>query len=396
MEKGTLGSSGPAAGDSSAIGLLPSPLPSPLPTGLEPDQQREAARSLKGRPLRVEVFAAKADWEDAGIDAANPFTVTLTNFGVTQLQPREGNRHGVYLVEPGETVAYQYERTSADPRVSHALTLATDSYGQVTRAAAVSHPRRASDHPVDGWEQTTPIEDEIEALHVVVTETDFINQDDTGDADDTNKVRHLGVPYQMKAWELTGGSATDTAPYTVATLNSAFSGATEIRFDETATSGDQTRQLPWVKSWFANDGLTASLTLGSMGLRALPWESQQVAFTSQGVSTSLPSGWQTQLTQTLLTTEGAYVWEAGSSRYWVKSGRTVFDNTHFYLPTSHTDSFGETCPISQARRRPVREPAMCGREVGVPGRKVCDAAEARRLLEGRMRTGATPPAAPRR
>ena len=59
------------------------------------------------------------------------------------VQPQAGNRHGVFFTHAREAVNYHYERDPSDPRVSHALTLEVDEYGNALKSAAVGYGRAA-------------------------------------------------------------------------------------------------------------------------------------------------------------------------------------------------------------------------------------------------------------
>src|SRR5262249_4964419 len=76
----------------------------------------EAYRALRGALLRTEVYA-----HDEGAKARHPYQVTENRHQVRQLQPKGGNHHAVYLSHPMESLSYRYERSPADPRISHAL-----------------------------------------------------------------------------------------------------------------------------------------------------------------------------------------------------------------------------------------------------------------------------------
>ncbi|MGD8663111.1 MAG: SpvB/TcaC N-terminal domain-containing protein, partial [Desulfobacterales bacterium] len=115
--------------------LLPDTI---LPGGLTVEEEREACRALKGAMLRQEVYA-----RDGTDREAHPYTVVEQNFNVKMLQPERGNRHAVFFTHPRESLSYHYERehNPADPRVSHALTLAVDDYGNVLQTAAIGYGR---------------------------------------------------------------------------------------------------------------------------------------------------------------------------------------------------------------------------------------------------------------
>ena len=108
-----------------------------MPPDLTGDEMREAARALKGSILRQEVYA-----DDGTAKAALPYSVSERSYKLTCLQPQGPNRHAVFFTHPSETIDYHYERNPADPRISHALTLAVDDYGNVLKSAAIGYQRR--------------------------------------------------------------------------------------------------------------------------------------------------------------------------------------------------------------------------------------------------------------
>jgi hypothetical protein len=114
-------------------------LPDPeLPPSLTADEMREAARALKGSILRQEVYA-----DDGTPKAPLPYSVSERTYRLTCLQPCGPNRHAVFFSHLSETLDYHYERNPADPRISHALTLSVDDYGNVLKSAAIGYQRRA-------------------------------------------------------------------------------------------------------------------------------------------------------------------------------------------------------------------------------------------------------------
>ena len=109
-----------------------------FPAGLTPGEMREAARALKGSLLRQEVYA-----DDGSAKAALPYSVSERSYRLTCLQPRGPNLHAVFFSHPSESLDYHYERNPADPRISHALRLAVDDYGNVLKSVAIRYQRRS-------------------------------------------------------------------------------------------------------------------------------------------------------------------------------------------------------------------------------------------------------------
>src|SRR5262249_32451373 len=116
----------------------------------------------------------------------HPYLVTEQNFAVELLQHRGRNRHAVVRTHPRESLDAHYERNPSDPRVTHALTLAVDEYGNVLRSVRIAYPRNAV--PQRQREQT--------ATHVVVTLNTFANIDDRAGW------RRIGVPVETRRYEV--------------------------------------------------------------------------------------------------------------------------------------------------------------------------------------------------
>ena len=106
--------------------------------------------------LRREIYS-----DDGTSAAGQPYSVTEQNFTIELVQPEAGQLHAVFFSHPREQIELHYERQLypylngnlidaataqgnanvewlADPRVTHALTLAVDAYGNVLQSAAVA------------------------------------------------------------------------------------------------------------------------------------------------------------------------------------------------------------------------------------------------------------------
>lgn len=142
--------------------------------------QREAHRALEGAVLRTELY---------GLDNSslrdNPYSVAETQRHVKLLQKRAANKYAVFLTQPRETIAYDYERNPQDPRIAQDFVLETDSYGHVTRVCHLVYGRRKAGIS----EQTT--------LKALCETADYIHLID-------DRCYLLGVPKQNKSYELKG------------------------------------------------------------------------------------------------------------------------------------------------------------------------------------------------
>ncbi|NOQ26245.1 MAG: toxin [Bacteroidales bacterium] len=295
--------------------LLPD---SVLPDNLSSQEEREACRALRGQLLRSEVYA------NDGSDKENiPYVVEEKNMLIKLIQAKGDNKHGVFMSIDNEAVSYNYERDISDPRISHALSLETDDYGNVVQAAQLAYPRRA----VDAL-------DEQKSLKVVCTKTDFINRSET-------EVNLIGIAYQNQSFEITGliymGDKFD-----VASLKSSIDEATEIDYSEKAHSGNQKRCFKHEKTLFYTDDLLASLPLGQIGELALPYQTYGADLTDALIDKIYPLG--DPIIDDIFLNEGKYLYEEG--KYWIPSEIVSYDNTQFYLPIKSVDAFGNESRIT--------------------------------------------------
>ncbi len=296
-----------------------------IPLSSTPQGHREALRALKGQTLRQEVYADD-DSDLAGV----PYTVAEHSFQLRQLQPCVNDQHGVYQVIPSETVQRTYEREATDPRTSHTLTLEADEYGSVTRSAAVSYPRRAAHQDESLPEQA--------ATAIVISETDYIHQDDRDDA------YHIGVPCTQRSYELGGLQPTvDAGHFSLQEMRAAVEGSTEIPFEQDCTGQIlEKRQLGEQRTTFWDDELDGPLGLGELGSRALPYERIQLGLTP-GLIEQVYEG---RITADMLGLEGGYQDPDGDSAAWMPSGREEMDPDRFYIPTAHLDPWGNRAEVT--------------------------------------------------
>jgi RHS repeat-associated protein len=289
------------------------PLPgTTVPTTLLPPALREAYRSLRGKPLREEVYA-----EDGSPQASGPYTVKDYRSEVRELQPIASERHGVYHAFEREHAVYNYERNPADPRIVHHLALEVDPLGHVVREAEVAYPRRVPAQP----EQGVPL--------ATCRSTTFATPIAT-----TYDFRH-GVTTEYIHYELSVPAT--AALLALATVDSTMTGATVLPFDGTLASGTM-RTLEHVRHQFWADDLSAALPQGAVQTRALPYDHFALAIPS----TLLASVFGASVTGAELLAEG-YVSPDGD--YWTHAGTTAYDAASFYQATSFTDPFGNTASV---------------------------------------------------
>jgi RHS repeat-associated protein len=311
-----------------------------LPEGLTIEEEREACRALKGAMLRQEVYGLdRSDRQD------HPYTVTEQNFSIRRVQPRANNLHGVFFTHPREVLSFHYERDPVDPRLSHALTLEVDAFGNVLRSAAIGYGRRSSDTslaPADQAKQTQTL--------ITCAENRFTNVVELEDE------YRAPLPSERRTFELTGltpvlGERLDFGAVDDATLSAA-----EISY-ESAPSGDlQRRLIEHTRTLYRRNDLGGPLPLGQLESLALPFEGYGLAFTP-GL---LQQVYADRVAEAMLVDEGGYVHSEGDDNWWIPSGRVFFSQNsddvsaqelaaareHFFLPRRYRDPFDGVTTVS--------------------------------------------------
>ncbi len=334
------------------------------PAPLRPRERREAARALKGRLLRQEVYA-----EDGSAEEGVPYVVTESAYTASRLQRADDEHHGAFLVTPLQTLTYHYERNAADPRVVQERTLAADAYGVVTRAMTVLYPRRGTD--LDAEQATGG---------VLVARTEVLHDDSTFDAAADHW--HIGVPVRSRTWQFTPdpgltytlGTAGETFFRRLVSPSATFGasgaeGALEDWLDVAEiTGGAATTEMlafdatPSGAAWLRklSDKLTtyddggAEADAGTMGSRALPWQVYQLAYTATQTSAlddllvDLGLGSTHAVVDQGYTTlvGGAFTSLGDVDGTWARSGTQTRDDLHFYVTTALTDPFGSTTTVA--------------------------------------------------
>lgn len=345
-----------------------------LPDGLSTDEQREACRALKGSILRQEVYAI-----DGTLKANQPYSVSERNYTITMLQPLGGNLHAVFFTHPRETIDYHYERNPADPRLSHALTLEVDLFGNVLKSAAVGYGRRRPDPelgPQDAAKQTLTL--------VTYTEnsvTNSISDDDSYRAP---------MPSEARTYELTGYTPSGPAGrFRISDfVRRGRSGLVhvfdrEINYEDQPTAGRQRRPIERARTYYRpddlgtreNDPLTL-LPFGSLEQLAIPGESYKLAFTPGLLAQVYQRPHADQPPEVLMPNpgdilaadipggrvadRGGYVDLDHDGHWWIPSGRIFHspgtDDTaaaerayargHLFLAQRYRDPFGETSIVA--------------------------------------------------
>jgi RHS repeat-associated protein len=293
-----------------------------LPPGLSVQEQREAARALRGQILRQEIYA-----EDGTDLAPHPYTVSERNYEVQLLQPVGGQKHAVFFVHPRHTIDLHYERRPDDPRMQHEVVLAVDRFGNVTRSAALAYPRRS------------PGEPEQQRLWATITEETFAH------LDDQEAGYRVSVPVETVTCELTGLATPGMGVHSIETLRDADAAAgAPLPYEAEPGAGIHKRVVERERFFYYRDHASVDaywadpggpLPLGEITLRAVGHHVEKLALTP-GLVTQV---YDDRVSDDLLRDAGRYVERDGA--WWAPSGRTIHDPDRFLAAVGAVDPFGE-------------------------------------------------------
>src|SRR5581483_7013673 len=207
----------------------------PLPGDLTVDEWREALRACKGMPLRVEVYSP-----DGSDQQNDPYTTAHHSCLIQLLQPRLQNQYAVFQVQQSESLTYAYERNPADPRIAHSLTIETDAFGNVLKAAAINYGRKTTDAHLTSSEQA-----EQGKTHIVYSQNNVTN------VVDNETDYHLPVTYEALTYELTGCTPATGDYFSIVEMENDFEQARLIAYEALpAIDTKQKRLIEQVRTAF--------------------------------------------------------------------------------------------------------------------------------------------------
>ena len=258
-----------------------------LPVDVTGDEIHEALRSLKGAMLRQEVYAL-----DGTASADRPYSVSERNYTIRRVQPFGGNRHAVFFTHVRELIDFHYERmlyqvnnrTLADPRVTHAMTLAVDDYGLELQSTAIAYGRRHDDP-----DPLLAPEDQAmqRALHVAYAQHGYTNAVLDPDAyrpplpAETVTYELIKVMPDAASPDVTNLFGFDEMTRKIAT---ASDGQHDLPYEDIHAAGatqdhPYRRPIERVRSLYRKNDLSGGLPLGSVESMALPFAGYRLALT---------------------------------------------------------------------------------------------------------------------
>jgi RHS repeat-associated protein len=310
--------------------LLPDTI---IPNGLTGQEEIEACRALKGLILRQEIYGL-----DGSPQSEHPYVVSERTYAIKLLQPSAKDRYSVFFTHPSEKLDYYYERNPTDPRITHALTMEVDEFGNILKSAAISYGRQFINPLLSATDQAK----QSQTL-VTYSEKGYTNIIDLADA------YHTPVECESRTYELTGLTSGTGGRFDLATLKHAVNSAMIIQYEVSPSTGLQKRLIEHLRTQYRKDDLTAPLPLGRIESMVLPYEKYQLAFTTGLISQI----YDYRITDTILSNEGGFVHYGGDSNWWIPSGQIFFSpdamndsvqelsfaRQHFFMPHRFQDAF---------------------------------------------------------
>lgn len=216
---------------------------------LESDEFEKGYRSLAGRVVRQELFAASA----TGELTEHPYQVTQTAYKIRKIQPKLNKHDPAFLAFQSESVDYEYEQNPVDPKISHNLVLSVDNFGDINKELTIAYARR------NGIPNTDPAQriDYIAASIGNFILTDHLEKYQTG------------VLFESKSFEINHLNRLPDHLVKIDDIHLILDDLINnaIAFDKTLPIGgiSQARLLTWEKSFFWNNLFSDVLPLGQVG-----------------------------------------------------------------------------------------------------------------------------------
>lgn len=313
------------AGDLDAVALADTV----LPPGLSPDESREAVRALRGKPLRVEVYAEDADPADPEsiARATRPYVVTEYAYTLDVRVPREDRRHPVIAALPRETLAYHYERELGDPRIAHQLVLAVSPAGTPTDTVSIAYARRGAT-AIDAQRVESATLAHVELVDPVIAPDDHESyRRDIATGEETFELLGLAGESVLSFPEVHAFAATAVPhPYSPFTRAS----------DPPRAAGKHL--LARTRHRFYADDAVTLLPIGGVEVRSLPARSEVLAHTEVTLAAIAARDPALDL-PAVLGGEAGYVADADGT-WWAPSPTVIYDPLAFRVPIATRDAFG--------------------------------------------------------
>jgi RHS repeat-associated protein len=314
---------------------------------LSTDELRQAFRSCKSMILHSEVFANDAPVRGATCKEIKkqltPYVVTSNNCFIELLQPKGKNRYAVFVVKESESITYNYERNTDDPRIAHTLNIKLDELGNVLESASVVYPRLRCDISL-------PSETQQEQRKTVVV---YLQKSYTNDVI-ANNVYRLRLPGEIKTYELKGVSKMckfyKPCDFNNILTNKRSDTVAYQEIDKEPSGKPQKRLIEHARTTYYSNNLRDSLPLNQLDSLGFTFEIYQLAYTPELLKDIFGSidGDDSKVNDALML-EGKFTHSEGDSNWWIRSGTSQFieenesvsdAQNRFFSPVSYTDPYG--------------------------------------------------------
>ena len=219
------------------------------------------------------------------------------------------NPHAVYFSHARETIDFHYERKlyaiggekRPDPRVSHAMTLAVDDFGDVLQSVAIGYGRR---HDVpdpsmteEEWRRLVTDEDRKKQRQALLTYTENAY---TNAIDDQPDDYRTPLPCEARTYELQNLSPKTSEPLITNLFRFSdffddhgsvnLGQLAEIPYENLEGASTPCRRLiEHERTLYRADKLDGVLPLGQLASMALPWRELQARLQPRSTGEDLPA-----------------------------------------------------------------------------------------------------------
>ncbi|KAG4442598.1 hypothetical protein IFR05_001928 [Cadophora sp. M221] len=308
----------PSFNDGAAL-LLPDTV---LPDGIEDSEVHDACRALKGRTLRVELYAddsTPSSSTQAQARSKLPFRIVESNYTIKKIQSKldVAWRSGVFSLVDREGMEVQLERSTIEPLIRHSFTLETNEFDQALKQMVIAYGRTSPDTALPLPQDVTKQSQSWISFKTYLY---------TNPVDDPVKTpgHHL-IPrkcetksYQVTGLDLTSRSSLFT--YLSANGVSILTGAKDIRYEDAPDlSAVQKRLLKWSRILLRKNDLTGLLPLGQVESRVVPGQGFDLAFTDSLLDSSFK-----QSSNPLLLDKSILTSQAGDGGGYIASSNLIF------------------------------------------------------------------------
>lgn len=319
-----------------------------LPAGLSINnlsspEYAEALRACKSRLLRKEIYAM-----DGTQLQQFPYSTSEENCYISLLQPRSGNPYAVYIANTSETITHQYERVTADPRITHQFNLDIDDYNNVLLSASVVYPRMVNNPGLSAALQLeiqqlpAAVKTAQAALNIKLTSNSFTNAVIAGSD------YRLPSTSSTQEWQLTGCNPLATFFTFIEIYNGAMNAA-PLQYTDIPGSALSKRLLSNKRILYAADDAATPLPLDTQASKGIKYESYKLAYNG-----ALLSGIYSGKVNDAMLTSGQYRLGTAmqpsfpvtdnAGEWWIPSGRQGYPAnpaSHFFLPDAQINPYGK-------------------------------------------------------